>query len=568
MTASGIMLTDSRALFAPYLIALLFAAFTLYKSREMSFEKRSISYRIVCIVSVIFAALLTLANYSLWMDPKLPDIRSSLFVRIVKLLYVCVIFSGFFVSCLNILRYVCFNKDAFAIKKSEERQGSFRFFIIPFAIISVIYLTIFVCCYYPGLMSLDSIDQVKQLFTHKYSNHQPFYHTQLLGIFIRPGLSIFGNMNAAVATYSVFQILFMAMTFSFVTYNMALLKMPLWSIVTSTVGYAVMPFHIMFSFTVWKDVYFGAFTTLLIVFFIRIMKDLGKRPLNLALFSISGLVMCLIRSNGLFAYIFVFIAILLLARKEKDIVIAMITVILAAFIFKHPVLNSLNVTQPDTVESLSIPLQQISRTIADDGVMSDEDKAILSNIIDVSSIKDTYDPDISDPVKNAIRDFGNQKYLSDNMGRFAGVYFRGLIRNPMKYVEAWIDSTCGYWNSGYNYWIWYWDVEDNPYDITRNVFSEGMLHAMDEYLWLFYNNRILQVFCAIGLFVWIVIIAFARCTAVSNRTGMIAIVPILAILLSLVISSPVYAEFRYMYALFCALPILLSVTCHEKEDAS
>ena len=95
-----------------------------------------------------------------------------------------------------------------------------------------------------------------------------------------------------------------------------------------------------------------------------------------------------------------------------------------------------------------------------------------------------------------------------------------------------------------------------------------MLHAMDEYLWLFYNNRILQVFCAIGLFVWIVIIAFARCTAVSNRTGMIAIVPILAILLSLVISSPVYAEFRYMYALFCALPILLSVTCHEKEDAS
>ena len=437
------MLTDSRALFAPYLIALLFAAFTLYKSREMSFEKRSISYRIVCIVSVIFAALLTLANYSLWMDPKLPDIRSSLFVRIVKLLYVCVIFSGFFVSCLNILRYVCFNKDAFAIKKPEDRQGSFRFFIIPFAIISVIYLTIFVCCYYPGLMSLDSIDQVKQLFTHKYSNHQPFYHTQLLGIFIRPGLSIFGNMNAAVATYTVFQILFMAMTFSFVTYNMALLKMPLWSIVTSTVGYAVMPFHIMFSFTVWKDVYFGAFTTLLIVFFIRIMKDLGKRPLNLALFSVSGLVMCLIRSNGLFAYIFVFIAILLLARKEKDIMIAMITVILAAFIFKHPVLNSLNVTQPDTVESLSIPLQQISRTIADDGVMSDEDKAILSNIIDVSSIKDTYDPDISDPVKNAIRDFGNQKYLSDNMGRslFPGTYpqpdeiCRGMDRQHMRILD-------------------------------------------------------------------------------------------------------------------------------------
>ncbi len=565
MTASAVLLLDSRALFAPYLIALLFAVFSLNRCRKMTFDKKKFSYRTLVVVSAICALLLTLANYAIWAHPILPDVRSPFFVRLVKLLTLAVLFSGIFASCLNIFRYVCFSSEAFSITKQPAEKKA-RFFLIPFVIILCIYLVIWLCCYYPGLMSLDSIDQVSQLFSGEYSNHQPFYHTMLLGVFMRIGLFMFKNMNAAIATYTVIQILFMAMTFSYVTYNLAVLDMPLWTVIASCAWYALMPFHIMFSFTVWKDVYFGAFTTLLIMFFIRIMKNIGKEWLNLAAFVFSSLMMCLIRSNGLFAYVFVFAAVLLLARKKRKLLFSMIAVIVVSFVLKHSVLAALNVVQPDTVESLSIPLQQVARVVADDGVMSEEDMRILSNIIDVSSIKDTYDPDISDPIKNAIRDLGNQKYLSENMGEFAGLYLRGLVHNPMKYVEAWVDSTCGYWNSGYNYWIWFWDVESNPYGISRVISSEGVLRAMDEYLWLFYNNRLLQVFGAIGLFVWITVIAFARCISDNNRTGIIAIMPIAAILLSLLVSSPVYAEFRYMYALFCALPILLAVTCHQKEN--
>ncbi len=566
MIAALVLLFDSRSLFAPYLIATMFAYFSLNKNRDTVFDRRKKSSRIVIAASLLCALLLTLANYQIWMHPLLPDVRTSLYVRLVKLLLVGVLFAGIYVSCLNIFRYVCFNDEAFALRLTSEQKGAGRSFIIPFVIIFCVYLAIYLCCYYPGLMSLDSIDQVKQLFTGKYSNHQPFYHTQLIGVFLRLGLSMFQNMNAAVATYVIFQMLVLAATFAFVTYNLALLAMPKWTIVTSVIWYAVMPFHIMFSFTVWKDVLFGAFVTLLIIFFIRIEKGLGRRSANVLCFALSSLVMCLIRSNGLFAYIFVFMAVLILARKNMDIVFAMTAVIIAAFILKHPVLNTFSVTPPDTVESLSIPLQQVARVVADDGVMSDEDRSLLSKIIDVSSIRETYDPDISDPIKNAIRDFGNQDYLSKNMGRFGGLYLRGLVHNPMKYIEAWVDSTCGYWNGGYNYWIWFWDVEDNPYEISRSVASPGMLRVMDEYLWLFYNNRLFQIFGAIGLFVWIMVIAFARCISTSNRTGIIAIMPILAILLSLVVSSPVYAEFRYMYALFAALPILLAITCHKKEE--
>ena len=66
-------------------------------------------------------------------------------------------------------------------------------------------------------------------------------------MFVRTGLALFGTMNAAVALYVVVQILFMAITFAFTVYNLAKMRLPLSALVISTVWYAVMPFHIMFS---------------------------------------------------------------------------------------------------------------------------------------------------------------------------------------------------------------------------------------------------------------------------------------------------------------------------------
>ena len=298
------------------------------------------------------------------------------------------------------------------------------------------------------------------------------------------------------------------------------------------------------------------------------MTGEGKRILNLVGFSLCGPIICLLRSNGLFAYVFVLLAVILLARKHRELIIIMAVTIVAAFVLKHSVLTALDVTPPDTVESLSIPLQQVARVVADGGEMSAEDTELLSRIIDVSAIKDNYDPNISDPVKNMIRDFGNQSYLSDNMGEYAGLYVRTFLNNPMTYIVSWVDSTCGYWNSGYNYWVWYWDVESNSFGISRQINSDGFLRAMDEYLWLYYNTGFFGIFTCIGLFVWMIMLAFAKCISEGNRTGIISITPILAIWLSLLISSPVFAEFRYMYALFCALPILLAVSACKREDQS
>ncbi|MCR5301920.1 MAG: DUF6020 family protein [Lachnospiraceae bacterium] len=567
MTACAITLYDARALFAPYLIAFLFAVWCMGQIRDIIPDKRSAKYRLVIAASAVFAIFMTLANHALWMSFDLPDeLRTALFVRLLKLLVIAVIASGSYFVARSVLIYTVYDKNALTFQVPETSGRQYLFFVIPFIIIAGVYLVIYFCCYYPGLLSLDSIDQIDQLFTGVYSNHQPFYHTMLVGLFINAGLAIFNNINTAVALYMIVQVLFMAATFSFVIYNMAKLGLPKFAMITAAVWYALMPFHIMYSFTLWKDVYFGSFVTLLIVFYIRIACKIGKPLVNYIGFAVCGPVICLLRSNGMFAYVFVFLAVLLLARADRKLLVIMGITLAGCFVLKHNVLDAVGVTPPDTVESLSIPLQQVGKVIVEGGVMDSEDLALMEKIIDIDALKEEYNPDISDPVKNLIRDYGNESYLTDNMKAYVALYLRTLAHNPMKYVIAWVDSTCGYWNSGYNYWVWYWDIEDNPYGIQRFVASPFMLHVMDGYLWLYYNNRVMQVFLAVGLYVWMVLILLAKNIAAKNICAIIAIVPILAILLSLLISSPVYAEFRYMYALFCSLPVLIAVTCTGRRS--
>ncbi len=561
------MLFDSDALMAPYIVAALVAVFAAVKNRDVTVSRQTWGYRIIVIISLVFAAFITLANHDLFMHPVMPDIRSPLFVRLCKAGIILVLMAGSFSSVINILIYTVYDKQSFKIAgRSEDVRRAYLYFIIPFAVISVLCLCVFNSCYYPGLLSIDSIDQVSQVFTGEYSNHQPFYHTMIIQLFIRLGQSLFNDINAGIAMYSTVQILFMSFTFSFVIYTMAKLRLPLWTEVIAFIWYALMPFNIMYSFTVWKDVYFGAFMTLLVVFFIRTVNGIGNRYVNLVGFALCGPVICLIRSNGLFAYVFAFLAALLLLKKDRVFLIIMPATVVLAFVLKHSVLSAVKVTQPDTVESLNIPLQQVARVFADGGNVAPEDMDMLAQIMDVDAIADAYDPVISDPIKALIRDYGNMDFLAENKGEYALVYLRIFARNPLTYVIAWVDSTRGFWNSGYNYWVWYWDVESNPYGIVRTIRSDNMLRFMDEYLWLFYNNRILQLFTAIGLFTWIFLTTLIRNCYSGSKCGIIAMAPVTGVLISLLISSPVFSEFRYVYSMFCLLPFIVFVTFARKTE--
>ena len=215
---------------------------------------------------------------------------------------------------------------------------------------------------------------------------------------------------------------------------------------------------------------------------------------------------------------------------------------------------------PDTIEALSVPAQQIARVIYDGGVLNEAQTELLEKIIDIEQVKDTYTPWISDPIKNLVRASNNQKYLTKHKAAFIKLYIELGLAQPHNYIQAWIDLTKGYWNEGYkyNYWgRWESGSGEDSYGIKTVVYSENIHKWLESYIDIYQNNFILMIFVSIGFHVWI-IIGIAFLSLIWQRREVLFItIPVISIIISLMISTPVYSLLRYAYAVFCCIPLII-----------
>ena len=203
---------------------------------------------------MLFSLMITCANYSLW--------ESGGIVNIV----LCIVnLIGSFCAWGNILLWVALNMNRLIWKTTTGTQYPIYVFWITFVIIAGINLTVLFLCKYPGNLSPDSIDQMMQLTNNVYSNHHPFWHTLTIKALVTIGYRVFSDINAAVAVFSCFSVLIMATVFAVSTKTLAELSAPRWMIVLLVLFYAFMPYHIMYSMTMWKDVFYGAAILLFIV---------------------------------------------------------------------------------------------------------------------------------------------------------------------------------------------------------------------------------------------------------------------------------------------------------------
>ena len=136
----------------------------------------------------------------------------------------------------------------------------------------------------------------------------------------------------------------------------------------------------------------------------------------------------------------------------------------------------------------------------------------------------------------------------------------------MSYLFGWVDQTKGYWNGGYDYWRWHLETQGNAYGIVRHTGSETVKHLVEEYFSFFETSPLLQAFLSIGLHSWLAFAgAYGAWVKRDRRALLVAAVPILVVL-SLLAATPVYAEFRYAYSLFCSMPFLLTVCLTPREE--
>ena len=340
------------------------------------------------------------------------------------------------------------------------------------------------------------------------------------------------------------------------------------------VFFAFTPYHAVYSITVWKDIWFGAIVLIFTVTIWQIMELISsgtkKNPwLQVCFFAIFGLALCLFRSNGLYAYIVLF-PFLLLIFKKKNVFITFLSilVLVLAFIVKGPVMQSLNIPQSDTIESLSIPAQHIARAITDGAQLTQEQTELLSQVVDIEEIPKRYTPHVSDPIKNLVRETDNQKFINDNKSAFLRLWIELGFSNPRSYINAQIDQTYGYWYPDVQYWVYAPEFINRDMEFEKDTkLPEGVYDFYTTCMNLYKKIPFLGLLWSIGSFTWIALFSMGLCFLKKEKYFLISYIPVLAILATLIIATPVYSEFRYAYSLFTTLPLLFVIPFIVKQKS-
>lgn len=572
-------MTLSQAWYFSYLLLVLLSLYSLkqiHENPKLYHLRRSDKpgkpdkiHWLVYTASAGFSCMLAGANYTIFL-PVEDRFSGAARVIYIILMVIATLVSGYIVFC-QIFRFLWIRlKDAFW-KEEENIYPAWKVFGFVFLIFTVTALFLFFAGSYPGNSCYDSISQIYQSLTGYYSNHHPYWNTILISFFVHRGLDMTGDINVGVAMFSCFQIVVMSLIYAAAVMTVYEMKVRPVYVLGLMLFYLLVPCNIIFMFTLYKDVLFGGFVLLFLVFLFRILADIGKNIyLNYFFLVFSGVEVCLQRSNGFIAFaLFLVIFIILFFKSRKVLAAALCCSFALGWFFKYPVLENIGVSQTDTVESLSIPVQQIARVIVNDGNISDQETMWLGQIMDFDQVKEDYVPYISDNIKIIIRHSGNKDLLDTERSTFYKIYISLGLKNIGSYLAAWVDETMGFWNAGYDtedvyfYWQWYEGVMENDYGVENTVFMPVVENIYKFFLNLFKSVPFLQLFISTGVYTWIILFLMLISIVRKNPGSFVLSFLLFAVVLTLLIASPVYAELRYAYSSYLGVPFVLFASFHR-----
>lgn len=416
---------------------------------------------------------------------------------------------------------------------------------------------------YPGIMTVDSLNQYGQIIGElPMSNHHPWVHTQLIRLFYEIGLALGGDAVTGLGLFTVFQMLVMAGVFAYLTDTFVKLRVKGWICVLTTLFYAILPYNAIYMVTMWKDILFSGmtllFSTVIFRFLCRKEMPEKERLLAYALYLVSGFCMCLMRSNGFYAFLLTLPFLLFTFRRQWKRTVLLNFILLASVLaVKGPVMSAFHVASADFVESLSIPIQLAARVYADEEPVSEEDDTMWNRIVDTSRIPETYESFCSDHMKNLIR-MGDPGRLDSNKGEYLRLWLRFGLEHPAAYARGYIDATKGYWYPDVPNRIGYDDlIAENPYGLTaRPLLHSPLTIKIKELVFKLPDMVPLYgLLFSLGFMLWLCILLAGKTLVHADRRLTLVFLPNAAVMATLFAATPVYNEFRYAYSMLLTVPL-------------
>lgn len=478
-----------------------------------------------------------------------------------------------------------------------DKAGWRKWFLISWLCIFLCWLPGYLA-YYPAICSYDMTIQLGQIREHAFNDHHPIFHTLLIKGAMVLGEWL-GDVNTGIGLYAFLQLLLLAAALAA---GIALLHRKGikkgWLIILLLYA-CILPFHMYMSISVTKDTIFSVFFLLQLLLLAVVLKKGSKewKP-QAADWGYMGCTvgMILFRSNGKYALL-VLLGFLVLAavfgKKLRKLYVRLLVQSLISLIVGNILLNGIygltDAQQGDRREMLSIPIQQLARTMVyhggagvaeeDDNTMSEQDKALINDFILDQAYRE-YRPDIADPVKRHTNTYVARYRTKEFLTTYLGLF----LEYPGDYINAVLAVNAGYLypgdvshavinvngrDRGLGYIQTRWvENELNPDGIYKDSKWEGLHEVLEEFADSngYLKIPVLKYLMVPGSYLWLYLVLAAWLMLKKRYRLLLVLSLVLGYYLTLFLGPAV--QLRYLYPVMIALPYLAMWSADEDGKSS
>lgn len=296
----------------------------------------------------------------------------------------------------------------------------------------------------------------------------------------------------------------------------------------------------------------------------------GKK--EYVLFFLLSLSLMLLRSNGLFIAALLSVCSAFLRKSWKKETAVFLLCAVAAIVPGRLIL-SYHDWQPLFQESMAIPLQQMGRVLVMGGNRSEETAVLMNHLLPEDKWRKNYSPATVDFVK--WDDDFKRNDLNREKADFLKAWADTGLKNPGLYMEGWMTETYALWNldplehgvqSRFG-----WALSDE--NTKHMVPSDNDMLALGDFPMPFRLKSFLgdytysgSRFLGSGICLWMTLFLCLLFRCGGRKRFIPAALPLLANTLTLLVSTPASAVFRYSFAYVPGIPILLILFLFGKDN--
>ena len=252
--------------------------------------------------------------------------------------------------------------------------------------------------------------------------------------------------------------------------------------------------------------------------------------------------------------------------KKNRVSILIVTILITVLYYSYTkiLLPKLGVTGTSVREVLSIPFQQSARYIKYyENELSLKDKENIGRVLNYEVIKNSYDPQLSDPVKNTYNKYATKEDLLN----YFDTWVHGLIKRPFLYLDATLNNIYGFFDPGDIHWYIYSRYNDT---ITENGLVDYHYNNLNilrvilkNYAYAFKVIPVLGLIVTPGFNTWILLCLIIYILKSKKKDELIVLLPMI-VSLAFCVLGPANNYYRYAMPYIFSMPFVVVYYLNKK----